>query len=317
MKEVKLPKLYRNKMNITTPFSTEVAENTLPPKNFNQWTPVGDGNFAPAHATIQRLDSGLYEPFYDNRLNDWTMMKLAINTDELYQLPTREIKEILEDIQRFWENRPKYAKYNLLHKRGILLYGDPGCGKSGIIQMCTKYLIEEQDGIIVNIKDADALLGHLELVAKFRQIEPDRPLIVILEDIESIASDNHATSKLLNLLDGVTQIENVVYIATTNYPEKLAERVTNRPSRFDRRYQVLPPSQEVRKAYLENKLKGETDIDIDRWVKDTEGMSLAHLKEVFISVKVLGVPYEEALGHLSEMKKRPLSKKASSIGFRE
>ena len=155
-----------------------------------------------------------------------------MNVDELYELPSAEIKSILEDIECFWERRSTYRDYNFVHKRGILLYGDPGCGKSGIIQLCIKHIIEKKNGIVINIKDEDEIRYFSEFITTIKIIEPDRPLIVILEDIDSLAGeDRYSTTKLLNILDGIKQIENVVYIATTNYPEKLQERITNRPAK--------------------------------------------------------------------------------------
>jgi SpoVK/Ycf46/Vps4 family AAA+-type ATPase len=97
-------------------------------------------------------------------------------------------------------------------------------------------------------------------------------LVVILEDIDSIAGESRSqTSRLLNILDGVKQIENVVYIATTNYPEKLEERITNRPSRFDRRYRVELPNEEIREAYIKHKLNDEdlAQINIKEWLTRT------------------------------------------------
>jgi SpoVK/Ycf46/Vps4 family AAA+-type ATPase len=139
-----------------------------------------------------------------------------------------------------------------------------------------------------------------------------------LEDIDSIAGENnHSTSKLLNILDGVKQIEDVVYIATTNYPEKLQERITNRPSRFDRRYKVELPNDEIRRAYILHKLT-ENDlknIDIDMWVDRTEGMSLSHLKEVIISTIVMGRDYEEVMDNLEGLKKAPSIKGSGKVGF--
>jgi SpoVK/Ycf46/Vps4 family AAA+-type ATPase len=204
-----------------------------------------------------------------------------------------------------------------MHKRGILLYGDPGAGKSGILQLCMKHIIEELNGLVINLKDEDTVRGYLDVVPKLRQIEPERPIVVIIEDIDSIAGESsYITSQLLNMLDGIKQIENVAYIATTNYPEKLAERITNRPSRFDRRYYIAPPSKEVRKAYLERKLGDASKLtDMDRWIDDTEGMSMSHLKELFISVFVLDVAYDEAINHLKEMKKTPRGKGQKSVGF--
>ena len=284
--------------------------------DFYQWTINGDGTFMPSPETTKELSPGLYDPHYSNRMGEWGLRRQRINTDELYELPTKEIAVILSDLKSFWKKKDVYKKYKLMHKRGILLYGDPGCGKSGILQLCMKHIINDLAGLVINLKDDESVRGYMDLIPKLRQIEPERPLVVIIEDIDAIAGDsNYVTSQLLNLLDGVKQIENVVYIATTNYPEKLAERITNRPSRFDRRYYVSPPTKEVRMSYLKNKIGVDADIDFDKWVKDTEGMSMSHLKELFISVFLLDNKYEDAIDHLRELKKSPRNKKQKTLGF--
>jgi len=108
-----------------------------------------------------------------------------------------------------------------------------------------------------------------------------------------------------------------VYIATTNYPEKLQERITNRPSRFDRRYKVETPNDEIRRAYILHKLKEEDveNVDIEEWVKRTDGMSLSHLKEVVISVIVMGRTFEETMSNLDELVEKPRIKGSGSVGF--
>ena len=285
--------------------------------DFAQWSVMGDGSYIAAPKAEKQLPAGLYELEWNNRVNEWCVMRQAINTDELYELPTVEIGEILSDIKSFWKKSELYKSYKLMHKRGILLYGDPGCGKSGILQLCMMHIIDDLSGVVINIKNEDSIKAYVEMVPKLRQIEPNRPLVVIIEDIDSVAGDsNYSTSVLLNILDGIKQIENVVYIATTNYPEKLEERITNRPSRFDRRYYVAPPSRDVRKSYLLNKIgENKVDIDIEKWLDDTEDLSLSHLKELFISVVLLDNKYENAIEHLKGMKKTPKGKKQKEVGF--
>ena len=285
--------------------------------DFAQWSVMGDGSYIAAPKAEKQLPAGLYELEWNNRVNEWCVMRQAINTDELYGLPTVEIGEILSDIKSFWKKSELYKSYKLMHKRGILLYGDPGCGKSGILQLCMMHIIDDLSGVVINIKNEDSIKAYVEMVPKLRQIEPNRPLVVIIEDIDSVAGDsNYSTSVLLNILDGIKQIENVVYIATTNYPEKLEERITNRPSRFDRRYYVSPPSREVRKSYLLNKIgENKVDINIEKWLDDTEDLSLSHLKELFISVVLLDNKYENAIEHLKGMKKTPKGKKQKEVGF--
>jgi SpoVK/Ycf46/Vps4 family AAA+-type ATPase len=282
------------------------------------WQPLPDGEYCPAHATIDSVPSGLYEPHYNRDVNQVTLKKLPFTTDELYKLPSVEIQEILSDIQKFWDSKELYENYKFVHKRGILLYGEPGCGKSGIIQLCIRQIIE-LNGLVINVKDEDSVDYFIDFMPHFRNIEPNRPIVVILEDLESIAGEGkYATSQLLNILDGVKQIENVVYVATTNYPEKLEERISNRPSRFDRRYQVEMPNAEIREAYLRAKLGDKVnDIDLVRWIKRTEDMSLSHLKELVISVFLLDKTFDDALALLEGMKVKPRVKKSGekSIGF--
>jgi predicted AAA+ superfamily ATPase len=287
--------------------------------NPTQWSVLQNETFAPAYVSVHKIPPGLYEMAWNSALQTHVLVKQKMNVDELYELPSPEIQSILNDIETFWDRRETYKKYNFVHKRGILLWGDPGCGKSGIIQLCVKNLTEKKNGIVINIKEEDDIKSFVEFIPTVRKIEPERALIVILEDIDSLAGeDRYSTTKLLNLLDGVKQIENVVYIATTNYPEKLQERITNRPSRFDRRYKVEMPSPEIREAYIKNKLTKSDlkNIDLKKWIECTDGMSLSHLKELVVSVIVMGKSFEDAFENLSEMKKSPKIRKGGSVGFR-
>jgi predicted AAA+ superfamily ATPase len=281
------------------------------------WGTLQDEEFVPSFKSVDQVPSGIYELQYNRNVSQITLKKQPFKTDELYQLPSYEIQDILKDIQDFWDRRDKYREYNFVHKRGILMYGEPGCGKSGIIQLIAKQLIEN-NGIIINIKDQDDVDFFIDFIATFRKIEPNRPLIVLLEDLDSIAGEStYSTSKLLNILDGVKQIEDVVYIATTNYPEKLQERITNRPSRFDRRYKVELPNEEIREAYIRHKLKEDDlqKVDIQEWVKRTEGMSLSHLKEVVISTIVMGREFEEVMDNLEGLKRAPSVRGSGKMGF--
>ena len=281
------------------------------------WSKLANDEYLSAYPSIPQVPAGIYEIAWNSSVSSYVLRKQPFKTDELYHLPSSEIKDIILDIENFWNRKDKYEEYSFVHKRGILMYGEPGCGKSGIIQLICQSLIE-RGGIVINIKNEDDVESFTHFIPTFRKIEPTRSIVVLLEDIDSIADDNRSsTSKLLNILDGVKQIEGVVYIATTNYPEKLQERITNRPSRFDRRYKVETPNAEIRRAYINHKLNDEDlkTIDIEEWVDRTEGMSLSHLKEVVISVIVMGRTFEETIGNLEDLKKAPRVKEKKEVGF--
>ena len=137
------------------------------------WGTLQDEEFVPAFKSVDQVPSGIYELQYNRNVSQITLKKQPFKTDELYQLPSYEIQDILKDIQDFWDRRDKYREYNFVHKRGILMYGEPGCGKSGIIQLIAKQLIEN-NGIILNIKDhddVDSLLILFQLLEKLNQTD--------------------------------------------------------------------------------------------------------------------------------------------------
>jgi AAA+ superfamily predicted ATPase len=293
---------------------------------YSRWIKRGTTTFIPTDNSevVDKLDAG----FYDLRVSQeigFYMFKKTMHLDELLDLPSSQHIEVLDSIKKFWGRKDKFKEYGFAFKRGILLHGKPGCGKTGIINLTVKHVIDELKGVILSLQSP----SDLELYAKFipevvRTIEPERPLIVIFEDIENLCRHSDTESQLLNVLDGLDQLDNVVYIATTNYIENLKERIINRPSRFDRRIYVPFLTPDARKFYFEKKLKPEdlATIDINRWVIDTEGLSVAHLGELVKCVFIFGNTYAESLEiikKLNEIKTLHSSKyekdTSESIGF--
>ena len=173
------------------------------PNDYSQWAVHKGNKFSPTTETVKGVPPGFYEVGLDSNIGYYLQRK-HVNTDELYQLPSEELIDIIEDIKKFWDRADRYKEYGFLHKRGILLYGDPGMGKSGIIQLITKHLVEQMHGIVINLTNGDQIEWYGELITSFRQIEPTRPIIVILEDVDGIAGEGTwSTSMLLNILDGV------------------------------------------------------------------------------------------------------------------
>ena len=166
---------------------------------------------------------------------------------------------------------------------------------------------------IVLIASRPSLLS--EALKRFREIEPLRPLVVILEDIDTII-DRFGESEVLSILDGESQVENVVFVATTNYPEKLDGRVINRPSRFDQIVKIGHPNADARRMYLEHKLGTTKGPNNEDWIKETKGFSISHIKELIVAIYCQKSPVDEVLKRLKIMNKGKVnSQYDGSLGF--
>jgi len=288
-------------------------------KEFVQWHPSGN-IYLPTGKTIPRVPAGMYSVVWEQGARRYVLRLEKLYLDDLFVLPDKILDKVLYDIRNFWKLEKAYKKYNYVYKRGILLYGQAGCGKSCIAMLLAQELINE-GGIVININHPSNLGDTKEALLDFKQIEPNRKIIVIIEDIDNFMDEGEGyLTELLNLLDGGLQMPNIVILATTNFPEKLQRRISHRPSRFDRRYEVGLPSAKTRKYYIKHKVPREDleKINLDDLVAKTNDFTLDHLKELILSIFVLGYDPEEAYNEIEEMlKKGKLLNEAdnSKVGF--
>lgn len=207
------------------------------------------------------------------------------------------ITEVMQDIHTFFTDKTKelYKKLHIAYKRGVILYGDPGNGKSAMI----REIIRQTSGVDVvvinpNVKNIPRILNSL-----IKSMDGS-PVIIVIEDIDSIITDSNR-SELLNILDGVDVKSGVFFIGTTNYYEKIDPAFMNRSGRFDRTFKINNPSEQTRRLYFESRAVGlllsdyhvfRDDEDKSRTVTDlfveySEGLPMANLKELITSVSYL------------------------------
>lgn len=290
------------------------AQREATPGEIVQWMLLPNGKFAGNVPTVTSLEPGAYRPQWDDRFGV-VVERRHIKTDNIVEFPDAASDAVLHSIQLFWERKDVFLKNGHLFKRGIMLWGPPGSGKTITINLVMRDLIK-RGGIVVLVQNPELATATLELI---RKLEPDRPVICVLEDIDEIIRE-YREHTLLALLDGENQVGNVVHLATTNYPELLPSRLVNRPSRFDEVIKIGMPSDEARKIYILSRLS-EAQLfelalpELSHWIKDTKDMSIAHLRELIVAVTCLGRDYKETIARLQAMKQAPKSTGEKTAGF--
>jgi SpoVK/Ycf46/Vps4 family AAA+-type ATPase len=252
------------------------------------------GSFIPRtkYKSVDKINPGIYTM---GQLMDGSIIfsPMGSLTDELITLPNFVSQQIIEEIRGFWskQSRENFDRYKLVYKRGILLYGKPGTGKTCTIASVMEEVVRD-GGIVIFNPRAKLLSAGIEMV---REIEPNIKCLVVFEEFDSMVND----AEFLSLLDGEMQLDNIVYVATTNFIEKIPSRVKNRPSRFATVIEVGAPDAETRYAYLKAKLGGE--IDVTEWTEKTNGLVLDQIKDVIVSVFCIGLKLDDALDKIRKM----------------
>lgn len=284
--------------------------------SFCQWSVEPNDVFRPSGPRKPTLEAGVYNVGFDQMGVFFTKMKVV--TDSLIQLDDSANDRVLVSMKQFWQSKEEYTKRSLVFKRGLLLFGPAGSGKTSTINLLTNTLIK-MDGLVLMCGHPAATAGA---ISALRRIEPDRNIIVVYEDLDELI-EKFSEHDLLSLLDGEDQTDNIVHLASTNFPDKLGARICNRPSRFDELIHVGMPNDKAREQYLRHVLKDEdiTDETIPTWVADTENFSVAHLKELAVGVFCLKQPYDSVLGRLKKMQVAPKAlpefNKQGGFGFGE
>jgi AAA family ATPase len=169
-------------------------------------------------------------------------------------------------------------------KKGILLYGPPGCSKT----LSAQAMATEVGFNFFAVKGAELLnmyVGESEKAVRdvFARARGASPSIIFFDEIESIGSKRengrnngvNVLTTLLNEMDGIETLKGVMVLAATNQPQAL-DLALLRPGRFDKLLYVAPPDLAGREAILRvrtRKMDIADDVDIPELASLTDGYS--------------------------------------------
>ncbi len=204
-----------------------------------------------------------------------------------------EAKDEVTEIIEFLKNPKRFMKLGGRIPRGVLLIGEPGCGKT----LLAKAIAGEADVPFFSISGSDFVemfvgVGASRVRDLFKQAKESAPCIIFLDEIDAVGrrrgggfttgghdEREQTLNAILVEMDGMNTSDGVIVVAATNRNDVLDPALT-RPGRFDRQIIVPRPDVKGRMEILRvhaKKVKLGPDVDMERIARATPGFSGADL----------------------------------------
>jgi cell division protease FtsH len=222
-----------------------------------------------------------------------------------------EAKESVKDIVDFLKNPEKYSSYGARMPRGIILYGDPGTGKT----LLAKAVAGEANVPFYAMSGSDFIqvyvgVGASRIRSLFKKAKSHGKAVIFIDEIDAIGKSRDSNKSggsderdqtlnaLLTEMSGFNENEGIIVMAATNRLDMLDQALL-RPGRFDRHIEIMLPDvtarEKILKLHLNNKPVG--DIDIRALSHKTSYFSGAKLESLVNEAAILAC--KEDSGYIS------------------
>lgn len=216
-------------------------------------------------------------------------MKISMSEEEKLYLPKKLVDDVDNQVLSFFSGGDLYKRLGVPHRRGLLFTGAPGTGKTMMIRRLARLCRAEYD-FDCRYLAINAAVDSADLEMFFRGGSQKRPVLLILEDLESLTRETRITrSELLARLDGLEPANGTLLLATANNPGQIDPALLHRPSRFDRVWSFPLPDSRLRHRYLKDAFPDAGEEALKSISSRSSNWTLAYLKELKMTAGILAI----------------------------
>ena len=206
-----------------------------------------------------------------------------------------EVKNELMEVVDYLKNPEKYRKVGARHPKWILLYGEPGSGKT----LLARAVAGEADVAFFSASGSEFMemlvgMWAAKVRTLFKQAKDAGKAIIFIDEIDAIGKkrwngttwwhqeQEQTLNQILTEMDGFDNQTNIIVMAATNRPDILDPALL-RAGRFDRKVYVTSPTAEERTEIFNYYLKKKElspKVNLKSLVKRTSGLVWADIENI-------------------------------------
>lgn len=247
------------------------------------------GNYS---KSTEGLSAGFYKPFSIGMQGD-IAFEDVVQEQKLINFKSGTVNTVIEKFKDFFSEAivKKYKDLGNTHKMGIILYGPTGTGKTSCAQLIMNQMVTDYKAVCLDATDISVKF-LIRVVSEVRRYTPDSPIIVFMDEFDSISGDE----RLLPFLDGTSSVDKCLFIGCTNHLDKIPERIVNRKGRIRHTFEIKSLPHAVYKEYLSSVPGLSSELLSEFAYKALEAnLTIDQLKSAVTDYYIEGMTIEQAI----------------------